>query len=191
MIDLAQIWGVPVRHSMMTIAQSQDLTYLQYQHLSRGTLVTMAPGEVTERSMFKQCELGKLLGMESARVLLCRRKIPYQNILAVFDGSNASMDLAELALKIAIHTGASLHVLDISEQEGCVPDMEHLKRLGRSRDVEVRELFVEGNPTLDLVALVTRGGYDLLAIRWSCQNVRRDILRKVVSDSQLSVLMVG
>jgi|GEM_PF-2143074 len=190
MNDLAQIWGVPVQHSIITSAQAKDLTYLQYLKMSKGTLVAVAPGEITERGLFRKCELGKILGLETARVLLCRRRIPYSKILAVFDGTEGSMDLIELALKVAIHTGSSLHVLDISESEGPVPDLEHLKRLGRDRNVEVKDLFVEGNPTLDLVALVTGGGYDLLAIRWSCQNVRRDILRKVVSDSKLSVLLV-
>jgi len=188
--DLAQIWGVPVDHSVITSFQANDLAYLQYRKMTKGTVVALAPGEVVERGLFRKCELGKLLGLETARVLICRRRIPYTKILAVFDGSEESMDLTELALKIAIHTGSSLHVLDISEMEGAVPDLEHLKRLGKSRNVEVKELYVEGNPTLDLVALVTGGGYDLLAIRWSCQNVRRDILRKVVKDSQLSVLLV-
>ena len=100
------------------------------------------------------------------------------------------MDLAEVALKIALHTGSSLHVLDISEQEGSILDLDHLKRLGRSRDIEVKQLSVEGNSTLDLVALVTGGGYSMLVIRWSCSNVRKDILRKVISDSALSVLLV-
>jgi len=189
MNDLAQTWGVPVHHSMMTSAQSKDLAYLQYLKMSKGTLVALAPGKITDRGLFKKCELEKILGLETARVLLCRRRIPYSKILAVFDGTEGSMDLIELALKVAIHTGSSLYVLDISESEGAAPDLEHLKKLGRKRNVEVKDLFVEGNPTLDLVALVTGGEYDLLAIRWSCQNVRRDILRKVVSDSKLSVLL--
>ena len=190
MKDLAQIWGVPVERSMITSKGANDLTYLRYRRMDKGTLVAMAPGQVTEKSMFGECELGRLFGMETTKVLLCRRKIPYTRILSVYDGSEGSMDLIELALRVAIHTGSELHVLDISENEGMAADMDHIKRLGKSRDVEVRELFVEGNPTLDLVALVTGGGYDLMAIRWSCQNVRRDILRKVVSDSQLSVLLV-
>jgi nucleotide-binding universal stress UspA family protein len=159
--------------------------------MSTGTLVTLAPGEISERGLLKKCELGNVLGLGTARVLVSRRTIPYSKILAVFDGSEGSRQLIELALKIAIHTGSSLHVLDISENEGDAPDLEHLKRLGQSRNVEVKELYVEGNPTLDLVALVTGGDYDLLAIRWSCQNVRRDILRRVIGDSKLSVLLVG
>jgi len=190
MNDLAQIWGVPVQHSIITSAQAMGLDYLQHLKMGKGTLVALAPGEITEQGLFKKCELGRMLGLETARVLLCRRKIPYSRILAVCDGTDGSMDLIELALKVAIHTGSSLHVLDISESEGAMPDLENLKRLGRNRNVEVKDLHVEGNPTLDLVALVTGGGYDLLAIRWTCQNVRRDILRKVVSDSKLSVLLV-
>lgn len=190
MRDLAQTWGVPVELSIVTSSGADDLTYLRYRHMDKGTLVAMSPDRVTEKSMFRECELGRLLGMETTKVLLCRRKIPYTRILSVYDGSEGSGDLIELALRVAIHTGSELHVLDISENEGAAVDMDRIKRLGKSRGVEVRELFVEGNPTLDLVALVTGGAYDLMAIRWSCQNVRRDILRRVVSDSHLSVLLV-
>jgi Trk K+ transport system NAD-binding subunit len=190
MQDLAQIWGVPVSLVTMTNGNQKDLSYLQYRGMREDTLVTVGPGEITERRMFKECELGRILGLETAHVMICRRKIPYDKILAVFDGSDRSMELADMALKIAIHTGSSLHVLDISEMEGPDLDMEHLRRLGQRRSVEVKELSIEGNPTLDLVALVTGGGYSLLVMRWTCQNVRRDILRKVVSDSSLSVLLV-
>lgn len=191
MKDLAQIWGVPMDHTIMTSIQTKDLTYLRHRRTGKDTVVLLAPGEVTQRSLFRQCELSRLLGMEGAKILLSRRKIPYVKILAVYDGSEVSKDLAELALRVAIHTGSTLSIFNISEMEASVPDLEHLMRLGKSRGVDVEELFVEGNPTLDLVALVTRGDYDLLAIRWSCQNVRRDILRKVVEDSQLSVLLMA
>ncbi len=190
MKDLAQIWGVPLEFVKLVAGNERSLSYLQYRQMSKGTVLAVGPGEITDRRMFRECKLSNILGLDTAQVLLCRRKIPYNTILAVFDGSERSMDIVELALKIAIHTGSSLHVLDISEMEGSVPDLEHLKRLGRSRNVEVKELYIEGNPTLDLVALVTGGKYDLLAIRWTCQNVRRDILRRVISDSALSVLLV-
>ncbi|MCG7844825.1 MAG: NAD-binding protein [Methanomassiliicoccales archaeon] len=188
--DLAQIWKVPVLHLSMDEGAETDFTDVQFGKIRKNFLVTVGPGEFTKKRLLRKCELTGTLERNKVPLLICRRKIPYNRILTVYDGSEVSMDLAELALKIAIHTGSTLHVLDISELEGALPDLEHLKRLGRSRNIEVKELFIEGNPTLDLVALVTSGKYNLLTIRWSCLNVRKDILRRVVSDSELSVLLV-
>ncbi|HUT27607.1 MAG TPA: NAD-binding protein [Methanomassiliicoccales archaeon] len=188
--DLAQIWGVPVEHFSMKSGVETGFTCILFRKMQKNSLVAVGPGEITNKRSFKQCDLMKMLERDKVPVLICRRKIPYTKILAVYDGSEDSMDLAEAVLKIALHTGSSLHILDISEQEGNILDLEHLKRLGRSRDIEVKQLSIEGNPTLDLVALVTGGGYSMLAIRWSCSNVRKDILRKVIADSALSVLLV-
>jgi len=68
--------------------------------------------------------------------------------------------------------------------------LRHLKRTGKIYGVDVTELRVRGNPTLEFILEVKSGAYDLIVLDWQGRSVKRDILRRVIEYGPRSTLVL-
>ena len=97
---------------------------------------------------------------------------------------------ALMALKVAMLTGADLHVMNYRDPEDLEQErMLHIKRLGRMYGINVKEEMVEGNPTIEFVSRVTSERFDLAVINWESTTLKKDVLRRMFFEAPMSILV--
>lgn len=65
----------------------------------------------------------------------------------------------------------------------------HMMRVGKVYGLEVTTEKVEGNPTIELVSEISSGDYDLVVANWNSPILRKDITKRMLFESPMSVLV--
>ena len=105
------------------------------------------------------------------------------------DGSKGSRRAADLAMRIAMSTDGQIMAL-VLDEKAAKEDYLDLERKGRIYGVDIRKELVAGNPSLEYIDKVRTGGFDLVVLNWTCDTIKQDLLRRVLVDSDPSVLAV-
>ncbi len=123
-------------------------------------------------------------------VLISKGTCPYRRIITIMGYEDRCEWSANLALKVALVTGADLHVMNYRDPEDIEQKrMLHIKRMGKMYDIDVTEDVVEGNPTLEFVSQITQGNYDLAVINWDANIIKRDVLKRMFFEAPMSILV--
>jgi len=135
-------------------------------------------------------ELVRFIKHSKIPVLLCRGITSYNRIITIMGTENICERSANFALKIALLTGADLHVMNHRDPEDIEQTrMLEIKRMGKMYDIKVVEELVEGNPTIEFVSRVTSDHFDLAVINWDSFILKRDVLKRMFFESSMSVLV--
>jgi trk system potassium uptake protein TrkA len=141
----------------------------------------------------RRSETKEILGFIRASkipVLISKKTCPYKRIITLMGYEDQCEWSANLALKVALMTGADLHVMNYRDPEDTEQRrMLYLRRMGRMYDIDVTEEIVEGNPTIEFVSRVTSGEFDLAVINWDANMIKRDVLKRMFFEAPMSVLI--
>ena len=135
-------------------------------------------------------EILRFIKASKIPVLISKRSCPYKKIITLMGYEDQCEWSASLALKVALMTGADLHVMNYRDPEDVEQmRMLYLKRMGRMYDIDVTEEIIEGNPTVEFVSRVTSGEFDLAVINWDASMIKRDVLKRMFFEAPMSVLV--
>jgi len=141
----------------------------------------------------RRAEAKEILGFIKASripVLVSKGTCPYRRMITIMGYEDRCELSANLALKVALVTGADLHVMNYRDPEDIEQKrMLHIKRMGKMYDIDVTEDVVEGNPTLEFVSQLTQGNYDLAVINWDAKIIKRDVLKRMFFEAPMSILV--
>jgi trk system potassium uptake protein TrkA len=135
-------------------------------------------------------EIMRFIKSSNIPVLISRGICPYKKILTMMGFDDTCQRCTNFALKVAMLTGADLHVMNYRdpedvEQEGIL----QIKRMGRMYGIDVKEEVVEGNPTIEFVSKITSGDFDLAVINWDSTILKKNVLKRMFYESPLSILV--
>ena len=184
--------GIPYVEKMFRALDLQSLQKLLVTELLEAEAVALkVTPSMGKKKPFKAWKLGEFIHNAGVPVLICRDGCPYNNILVLMDSSERAEDAVEIAFKTALLTGGRMRLLRYHEPgEPGEEETFQLTRLARLYAVKIEEVEVEGNPTIEFVSEVTSGDFDLTVLNWNCRSVKKDIIRRVLSEAPSSVLVV-
>ena len=138
--------------------------------LIHATVVSMDPTEEAFRKLWPEAETFHLL-----------------------DSSLVGERCNRCAVSMAQDTGSKLYALCPHDSGSKEHDVvrTHTKRMARIHGIEVVEDIVKGDPTIEFVQKVRAKANQLVVINWNCITLRRDMLIRIINDSDASVLVVG
>ncbi len=125
-------------------------------------------------------------------LLVPRRAEPYRSVLCFLEPGARSMSVANLALRIAVAFGAELVVTTTVGEDDVEASrlLRHIGRTGEMYGLRTTVRPVEGNASLEFLALVRGGGMDLVLVDRASRAVPWDILTRVYCHADCSVLVV-
>jgi Trk K+ transport system NAD-binding subunit len=189
--QLADAWEVPVTTVHLEVgALVNPAGTAQQLHLEEGCLALQMNKALTKGFLAKR-RVKDLISSTPQPIIISRGTYPYRRILALVDMSWRDGKLAETTGKLAIACKADLDLLREADSIEAGEEVRHIKRLARSFGVQVRDVAIEGNPTVELVSMIRSGRYDLAALEWGCRLLKKDIIRRVVFESPISILVKG
>jgi Trk K+ transport system NAD-binding subunit len=141
--------------------------------------------------LFKHSTVAELIRVTHLPILVARNFRPYSNILILIDGSPHSDMVLSYVIKIARLFGSNIHAITLKEYDEKIEKIIlFLKRAGKIYGVKVNVHKIEGNPTLSMIKRVKSGKFDLIAIKWDCVTIKKDIVRRIVNEAPKSVLVI-
>ena len=114
---------------------------------------------------------------------------PYKRMFFLVDGSKGSKRAADMAMRVAMSHEGEIFALVIDDAISMV-DYIDLERKGNIYGVMVTKEVIEGNPSLEYVEKIRYGNFDLVVLNWCCTTIKKDLLRRILVDSQTSILAV-
>jgi len=182
--------GIQAEFKQVNSTGLGELTWILQKELPDIQCVAV---KVRQEGRGRRAEAKEVLGFIKASripVLVSKGTCPYRRIITIMGYEDRCEWSANLALKVALVTGADLHVMNYRDPEDIEQKrMLHIKRMGKMYDIDVTEDVVEGNPTLEFVSQVTQGNYDLAVINWDANIIKRDVLKRMFFEAPMSILV--
>ncbi|NYT16177.1 MAG: hypothetical protein GKC02_09515 [Methanomassiliicoccales archaeon] len=190
-VSRAKNTGLGIRTHVINSEGLGELGWLCKKDLNYVDCVVFAPnGKHTRGSKVETKEIVRFIKSLNIPVLISRGTCPYRKILTMMGFEDTCQKSANFALKVAMLTGADLHVMNFRDPEDLEQErILQIKRLGRMYGIDVKEEVVEGNPTIEFVSKVISGDFDLAVINWDSTILKRDVLKRMFYEAPLSILV--
>jgi trk system potassium uptake protein TrkA len=182
--------GVTVETRLINSDGLGELGWLCQNDFSFAQCVAFSIDENGKSRRVESKELVRFVKSSRTPILLSKGNCPYNRILTIMGTEDICEKSANMALKVAMLTGADLHVMNYRDPEDIEQErMLHIKRLGRMYGIDVKEETVEGNPTLEFVSRVTSEKFDLAVINWDSTTLKKDVLKRMFFEAPMSILV--
>ena len=134
----------------------------------------------------------KLIEATKTTILIARGQ-RYERVIHLLDSSMVGERCNRCAVSFAQDTSSKLYALCPHDSGSKEHDVvrTHTKRMARIHGIEVVEDIVKGDPTIEFVQKVKAKANQLVVINWNCITLRRDMVHRIINDSEASVLVVG
>lgn len=144
------------------------------------------------RRVLRRRPLDRFLHRLDHPLLVARHPKRYKEILLVIDNTHRASMTVHHTMDLALVYGSRITALlpESAAGDEAYRLLRHLKRTGKIYGVDVKELRVRGNPTLEFILEVKSGAYDLIVLDWQGRSVKRDILRRVIEHGPRSTLVL-
>lgn len=188
-VRIAEDSGISIDTHVMDIPRLEDLFKSLPPDLRNIQCVALnVDGGGDQRASRK--DVIKFIKSSRAPILITKGTFPYSKILTIMGAAEVCEYSATAALKMALLTGAELHVMNYRDPEDVEQErMLNIKRLGNMYSIDVREEVVEGNPTIEFVSRVTSREFDLVVANWESNIIKKDILRRMFFEAPMSILV--
>lgn len=144
------------------------------------------------RRILRRRPLDRFLHRLDHPLLVARNPKRYKEILLVIDNTHRASMTVHHTMDLALVYGSRITALlpESAAGDEAYRLLRHLKQTGKIYGVDVTELRVRGNPTLEFILEVKSGAYDLIVLDWQGRSVKRDILRRVIEYGPRSTLVL-
>lgn len=188
-VRIAESFGVSLQTCPMNISRLENLIPSLPSDLSNIQCVAIRLDSRYNRSANKK-DMLRFIKSSRIPILITKGTFPYSKILTIMGSAEVCEYSVTVALKMALLTGAELHVMNYRDPEDVEQErMLNIKRMGNMYGIEVKEEVVEGNPTIEFVSRVTSEEFDLTVVNWESNILKKDVLRRMFFEASMSILI--
>jgi len=133
-----------------------------------------------------------LIESSNATILFARGH-RYDRILHLLDSNMVGKTSSKCAVSMALDTSTRLHAMCPHSTGSAEHDIvrSHTRRMARIHGIDVVEDIVLGNPHIEFLVKVREKANQLVIVNWHSSFLQRDILVRIINDSEASVLVVA